>query len=158
MTDKWIINSAKTVGRSHIRENIPCQDSVASLQNNGVSVIALSDGCSSAPLSHYGSEMTVKVLCRILTDEFDSIYDGDEVFVKKHIIATIIQEFDSFLKKNADLVQKEINKAKLTKEQFAKFWNKHFTYEESCEYYPFTFLYATLQFVAPKVSRPSAFP
>ena len=44
MTDRWIINSGATVGRSHIRENIPCQDSVLSKNENGVYVIALSDG------------------------------------------------------------------------------------------------------------------
>ena len=70
MTDKWIIHSAKTVGRLHVREDIPCQDSVASLQENGVSVIALSDGCGSSPLSHYGSDITVKAVCDLFVNKY----------------------------------------------------------------------------------------
>lgn len=153
MTDKWIINSAKTVGRSHIRENIPCQDSVASLKEKGVTVIALSDGCSSAPLSHYGSDITVKTVCKVLTERFDDIYGGNESLVKKLIIDSIVKNIRVFIDDNGELVQKEIKKNSSKQEKFADFWREHFSSEESYEYYPLTLFYATLQFVAIKGER-----
>ena len=104
MTDKWIINSAKTVGRSHIRENIPCQDSVASLQKNSVSVIALSDGCGSSPLSHYGSDITVKALCDLFANNFDLLYNGDDNAVRKAVVSTIVEQLKSFIKTNTEMI------------------------------------------------------
>ena len=98
MSDKWIINSARTVGRSHIRENIPCQDSVASQSADGVFVVALSDGCGSAPLSHYGSDITVKAVCDLILNDFDALYAGDDNEIRKRVIAAIVQRIRGFIK------------------------------------------------------------
>jgi hypothetical protein len=32
----WILHSAKTIGRDHVRSNMVCQDDVKTLKKNGV--------------------------------------------------------------------------------------------------------------------------
>lgn len=147
MTDKWIINSAKTVGRSHIRENIPCQDSVASLQKNGVSVIALSDGCGSAPLSHYGSDITVKALCELFVNNFDALYGGDGNTVRKAVVSTIVEQLKSFIKTNSKIIAdfKRSNPG-----HYEKFKNNWRGFTQAEKIYPLTLFDATVQFVAAK--------
>ena len=71
----WILQSAKTIGRDHIRNNTVCQDDVKTLEQNGVSVIALSDGCGSAPFAEHGSAVTVDFLCSVLVECFDEIFN-----------------------------------------------------------------------------------
>ena len=147
MTDKWIINSAKTVGRSHIRENIPCQDSVASLQKNGVSVIALSDGCGSSPLSHYGSDITVKALCDLFANNFDLLYNGDDNAVRKAVVSTIVEQLKSFIKTNTEMISefKRNNPG-----HYEKFKNNWPGFSQIEKIYPLTLFDATVQFVAIK--------
>ena len=150
MSDKWIINSAKTVGRSHIRENLPCQDSVASLQKNGVSVIALSDGCGSAPLSHYGSDVTVKALCDILVSDFDKLYDGDENNTRQAIVTAIIENVRKFMSDNSHIV----SDFKLNNPQhYEKFKNNWLGFTQAEKIYPLTLFDATVQFVAVKEDK-----
>lgn len=147
MTDKWIINSAKTVGRSHIRENIPCQDSVASLQKNSVSVIALSDGCGSSPLSHYGSDITVKALCDLFANNFDLLYTGDDNAVRKAVVSTIVEQLKSFIKTNTEMISefKRNNPG-----HYEKFKNNWPGFSQIEKIYPLTLFDATVQFVAIK--------
>ena len=73
----WILHSAKTIGRDHVRSNIVCQDDVKTLEKNGVSVIALSDGCGSAPFAEHGSSVTVEFLCNVFAENFDEIFKKD---------------------------------------------------------------------------------
>ena len=147
MTDKWIINSAKPVGRSHMRESIPCQDSVASLQRNGVSVIALSDGCGSAPLSHYGSDITVKALCDLFVSRYDELYDSDENTVKKTVVSAIMEGLKLFIKANAEMISEFKRKNPAHYEKFKSNWPG---FTQSDKIYPLTLLDATVQFVAVK--------
>ena len=150
MSDKWIINSAKTVGRSHIRENLPCQDSVASLQKNGVSVIALSDGCGSAPLSHYGSDVTVKALCDILVSDFDKLYDGDENNTRQAIVTAIIENVRKFMSDNSHIVfDFKLNNP----QHYEKFKNNWPGFTQAEKIYPLTLFDATVQFVAVKEDK-----
>jgi hypothetical protein len=147
VTDKWIINSAKTVGRSHIRENIPCQDSVASLQQNGVSVIALSDGCGSSPLSHYGSDITVKALCNLFANNYDALYRSDDDAIRKTVVSAIVEELKGFIKTNAEMVSEFKRSNPGHYEKFKSNWPG---FAQVDKIYPLTLFDATVQFVAVK--------
>ena len=81
----WILHSAKTIGRDHVRSNIVCQDDVKTLEKNGVSVIALSDGCGSAPFAEHGSSVTVEFLCNVFAENFDEIFKKDVADIKKYL-------------------------------------------------------------------------
>jgi serine/threonine protein phosphatase PrpC len=150
MTDRWIINSGATVGRSHIRENIPCQDSVLSRSENGVQVIALSDGCGSAPFSEYGSELTVNALCDLFVSSFDSLYELDDLGIKKAVVSAIVDKVKEFL-----LADKQIIPTfrRDNPKHYEKYKSRWPGYAAAEKIYPLTLLDATLQFVAVKGNR-----
>lgn len=147
MADKWIINSAKTVGRSHIRENIPCQDSVESLQKNGVSVIALSDGCGSAPLSHYGSNITVKALCDVFVNNYDDLYNSDDNKIRNTVVMAIVERLRDFITDNPKIVS---DFKRDNPQHYEKFKNNWPGFTQIEKLYPLTLFDATVQFVAVK--------
>lgn len=150
MTDRWIINSGATVGRSHIRENIPCQDSVLSKNENGVYVIALSDGCGSAPFSQYGSELTVRALCDLWVESFDKLYALDDLGIKKEIISAIAKKLAEFIVNDNQIIP---TFRKENPKHYEKFKSRWPGYASADRIYPLTLLDATVQFVAVKDER-----
>ena len=81
----WIVNSAKTIGKSHQKANplINCQDYVITTKTSDVTMIALSDGCGSQPFSEFGSKIVTEVITKIVTTYFDKIYKHN-LFLKYH--------------------------------------------------------------------------
>ena len=150
MTDKWIIHSAKTVGRLHVREDIPCQDSVASLQENGVSVIALSDGCGSSPLSHYGSDITVKAVCDLFVNNYDELYNGDDDTIRKAVVSAVVEQLKLFINTNAEIIS-ECKRTNPT--HYEKFKSSRLGFVQAEKIYSLTLFDATVQFVAVKGER-----
>ncbi len=147
MNENWILNSARTVGRSHIREGLPCQDSVRTEQKNGVSVIALSDGCGSAPMAEYGSELTVNALCQLLTEQFDQLYQSDDRQIKGQIVTAIENSVTAFLNSHKKLLTEFSKKQPQHYPSFLERWKG---YRSAPTLYPLTLFDATVQFVAVK--------
>ncbi|MCM1506017.1 MAG: protein phosphatase 2C domain-containing protein [Ruminococcus flavefaciens] len=86
----WNIIKCAVQGRSHISNDIPCQDKTFSVEKNGVVATALADGAGSAKFSHYGAERVTAHVCNILTENFDDYYSNpDGVAVKKSLIEEI---------------------------------------------------------------------
>jgi hypothetical protein len=57
----WKVVGASVLGASHLKSNTPCQDANAyTLLENGLLVIAVSDGAGSAPCSDQGSSLAVQ--------------------------------------------------------------------------------------------------
>ena len=74
-------------GRGHIKKDIPCQDKVFYMYQNGVDCIALADGAGSAKYSHWGAEVVVKEVCRIIVENMDSLVnESDAAAVKERIL------------------------------------------------------------------------
>lgn len=71
----WHFIHYATQGRSHIKNNIPCQDKTYALHKHNVSVIALSDGAGSARLSHFGAEESVYFISNHFAKYFDEYVD-----------------------------------------------------------------------------------
>lgn len=87
-----IIKSAVT-GRGHLRQELPCQDKVFSLEAFGVRSAALADGAGSAGLSHFGAETVSEEVCRLLTERFEDFYhEEDGVKVKETILLRLHQK------------------------------------------------------------------
>ena len=147
MAENWIINSAKTVGRSHVRDNLPCQDSVMSKIDNGVSVIALSDGCGSSPISQYGSEITVNAVCNLMTQHFEELYSSDDLTIKKSVVAAIVEQLKKHIHDNPELIAEYNQK---NPGHFEKFKSRWPGYAQAEKIYPLTLFDATVQFVATK--------
>lgn len=79
----WKTFESSAQGRSHVKENIPCQDKTYSLTTGDVTTIALADGAGSARLSHYGAECAVKTIAEELCNKFDSYWDEKEASVAR---------------------------------------------------------------------------
>lgn len=95
----WKIMKCAVQGIGHIDKDIPCQDKVYDLTENGVTTIALADGCGSAKLSHYGAERVTKYICEDFCKNFDSIFnDDDGISVKKTVMNDIIDQLNELAK------------------------------------------------------------
>lgn len=101
----WKIFESSAQGRSHVKEDIPCQDKTYSLTVGDVTTIALADGAGSARLSHYGAECSVKTIAEELCNKFDSYWDENDASVAKF---RFYQEILSSLRKKAEELSCEL--------------------------------------------------
>ena len=65
-------------GRGHAKKNIPCQDKVAKLEENGVHVIVLADGAGSAKFSHFGADRVVNSVAGFTVEKFFYLIAQDD--------------------------------------------------------------------------------
>lgn len=86
-------------GLGHVKDNIPCQDYVGTLNRSGVTAIALSDGVGSKKLSHFGAETVVNCITHLLTEEFDSLFGMDNDEVKHRVMEIILDKLAGTAKK-----------------------------------------------------------
>ena len=107
-------NMARSEGLRHIKENIPCQDAVAALvkAKNGAltHAIALSDGCSSSSLSHYGSQITVNTVVTLLCEQFDRLKMMPDRGLIPYVVDSIIRAQKQFIAEHRDLFEAEKEK------------------------------------------------
>lgn len=77
-------------GSGHIKNGTPCQDKIAYLNKDNLSIVALSDGAGSARLSHFGAENSVNFICNEFAQNFNFYFEQtDGVTVKSKIISKI---------------------------------------------------------------------
>ena len=79
---KWRHAQGLVTGNDHVEANLPCQDNLYYLANNGIHVLAVSDGAGSKQYSQYGSEIATKAVCEYLLEEFDNLYISSELYGK----------------------------------------------------------------------------
>lgn len=85
----WKISYAAIQGKSHIAHNVTCQDKVWIECDNGVNVVALSDGAGTAKLSHYGADMVNKSVSALILSSFNEMYSMDDIELKHFLAKTI---------------------------------------------------------------------
>ncbi|MBE5731823.1 MAG: protein phosphatase 2C domain-containing protein [Clostridiales bacterium] len=146
----WVLYSGKTIGNDHVSYNMVCQDDVRTLDKNGVCVIALSDGCGSAPLAEHGSKITVEFLCDFLAENFDALYNMDLVDIKKELHLNLIRNLNDYIRKNKKLAKEAMKKNPDHYDDFMENWKE---IKDIKKIYPLTLLDATVQFVATKEDR-----
>ena len=87
----WKSVQAYIQGRSHKKNDTPCQDRTFHLKRNGVDVIALADGAGSANLSDKGAEAAVTRIAEIFCENFDEIFTNpDAADVRQYLIDEIV--------------------------------------------------------------------
>ena len=157
MSEKWSFSGAKLIGKLHEKLGLPCQDSIMSAEENGVLVIALSDGCSSSPLAEVGASITVELLCKLFTESFDELYGLEEREIKQRIITTINSKIRDYIsvEENRKAIIDIINKQMPIYETLTKRYKraKAQNNNEEIDYYLTTALNATVQAVAIKDER-----
>ncbi len=94
-TTLWTAVGCITRGRSHVKDNIVCQDRTCILNENGVYAFALADGAGSAALSHYGAETVTKAVCRLLCQNFNDFFqEPSGKTVKEKIVSHLVGELE----------------------------------------------------------------
>lgn len=92
--------AAKQIGRSHVKNKLPCQDSCKATTLNDVTVAVVSDGCGSAQHSEYGSQLIVDVLSEKVLAEFDRLFQADAESVKSEINAFVLERATALATEN----------------------------------------------------------
>ena len=107
----WKYATASVRGRSHVKQNLPCQDRVRAILEDDIAVCALSDGAGSYTYPEIGAEIATNILCNTMKSDFDVLYDQDEeqikisllnalrhhLFCTSYVMNTDIREFASTL-------------------------------------------------------------
>lgn len=91
-------------GRSHIKNEIPCQDSVYSITNWNMSIISLADGAGSCKHSKYGAEISTRTVCKVFNKYFNRLYKSDIEKIKTVILGNILK----FISRKAKELNAEI--------------------------------------------------
>ncbi len=126
MSESYLMAYGTLVGKSH-GEELPCQDYASCLERNGVSAIALSDGCGSSPISQHGSKATVEALLTLLTDNFDELIALKPIELRKLIVEAIIKGIDRVIEENKRLISEYKERRPIdAEESIARFGRKHF--------------------------------
>lgn len=90
--DRWYALGAAVRGRAHVHRQIPCQDKICGLCENGVYVTVLADGAGSAQFSHYGAEAVCAAVCGLLAERFDRYYAcPDASWVCRNLMTHILE-------------------------------------------------------------------
>lgn len=112
---KFINQSIK--GKSHIKNDLPCQDKTYFVDNNNIKVISLADGAGSCNYSDLGAEIATKVCADHVSKNFEIIYnDLDNEKVGKELFKKIIDQIKiEFENRKLDSKQEDnVNEAEQT--------------------------------------------
>ena len=148
---RYLMAFGELVGRSHGTKT-PCQDKALCIQRDGANVAVLSDGCGSAPLSQYGSKLTVEAVGNFLADNFDDL-------VAHGFLENANANLETRKRLVKEIVDLELNSIKNDPEMnevFTKYRDEHmehynnYTSRHSEECYWLSLMHATLVFFAEK--------
>lgn len=78
MNTTWKSAAGYVMGRSHEKEQKPCQDRTLTLKRDNISFIGLSDGAGSASHSELGAECTLAVVAEYCVQNFSHLLELDE--------------------------------------------------------------------------------
>lgn len=155
MGNDYKISCGKVAGRSHVPANIPCQDSVITKIENGVTMAVLSDGCGSATLSHEGSKITVESVAKLLAEKFDELYELNETRIALNLLKVIVGSQVQYIRENRDHIIESIIEFK-TRAQKNGDSEKKFDEDklrQSNENELLSYFYGTLCFIAIKDNK-----
>ncbi|WP_460132574.1 PP2C family serine/threonine-protein phosphatase [Pseudomonas sp. S1_E04] len=75
---RYKTSHGRIAGRSHAKDNTPCQDYAAVRNHPEFGCIALADGAGSRSKSEYGAQTVVKTVNRLLAQKFDDLWAKTE--------------------------------------------------------------------------------
>ena len=92
----WKVSGTAVQGTLHESRNIPCQDEIFWLKENGVTSAALADGAGSACLSHYGAEAVCREVCVKLCRDFRRLVSLDDAMTaRREILGALVSRLKS---------------------------------------------------------------
>ncbi|WP_456279017.1 PP2C family serine/threonine-protein phosphatase [Bacillus sp. AK128] len=91
----WKLANAQVVGRSHLKQQLPCQDYTLSVQTPDMTILVLADGAGSASSSHIGSKTVVHKMINVLQMHFEDMFkEEDHQLLRKRIIGILLNELE----------------------------------------------------------------
>jgi len=85
----WKYAAASVRGKSHIKQNLPCQDRVRAILEDDIAVCALSDGAGSYNYPEIGAETVTNILCNTMKSDFKILFERDEGQIKDYLLYTL---------------------------------------------------------------------
>lgn len=95
-------------GKSHIKNNIPCQDYCDYLIEDEFSIIALSDGAGSCKYSHFGSKLLVEKIILFFKDNYKTLFEKEIESIKENIIEYLSKNIED-MSKEKSIEEKELS-------------------------------------------------
>ena len=74
-SSKHKVACGRLAGRSHLANNMPCQDYVEARKAGSLGCMALADGAGSRSHSEIGAKVSVRAVLRLLLRDFDALYE-----------------------------------------------------------------------------------
>lgn len=97
----WVAVQGAVAGKSHIQDNIVCQDKTFILRKNNMIAVALADGAGSARLSHFGAETVTQCVCELLCEKFEAYYNSNgPVPVKEEVLTILLTKLKQVAEEN----------------------------------------------------------
>lgn len=93
--NSFTCNKYLAQGKSHIKNNVPCQDYCDYYIDEDSSMIALSDGAGSCKYSHYGSKLIVEKTLGFFKERKKILLDKNEEDIKKALMSYLFKELES---------------------------------------------------------------
>lgn len=87
---RWKQASAYVAGRSHIKEDLPCQDRTICTEHEGMFMIALADGAGSAKRSDIGAEATLQTLTAYIGEHYDKLMAKDPGEISEELVGVAL--------------------------------------------------------------------
>lgn len=98
----WKISGCKMRGEYHAQKDLPCQDSIYGIQEQGISVIALGDGAGSAAYSELGSDLVTRQAGKLLMEHFDRYYAMEDAEqVKEEFLGSLVRSLQTLAREQA---------------------------------------------------------
>ncbi len=125
--NEYVYIHCEIQGRSHISNNIECQDKTFSKVTNTFSAISLADGAGSAKYSHIGAECVTKEIINLIEKQFDSYYENNTTeIIKEDIIKVLVEKLQDIANNNKNTNTKNdinqiLHNIKTTLDEYAKF-------------------------------------
>jgi serine/threonine protein phosphatase PrpC len=86
------ITGVSVIGKSHLRKNIPCQDSNDFMSGLDTGVAVVADGAGSKSHSHIGSRLLTNKMKKYVIKNFDELYKGNYSDVRDRLMNFMISE------------------------------------------------------------------
>ena len=108
LNNTFSCNKYVAQGKSHKKNNMPCQDYCDYYVDDEISIIALSDGAGSCKYSHYGSELLVKKIILFFQNNYKILFEKNEDDIKQKIIEYLSKSFEEKAKEKS-IEEKELS-------------------------------------------------
>ena len=108
LNNTFSCNKYVAQGKSHKKNNMPCQDYCDYYVDDEISIIALSDGAGSCKYSHYGSELLVEKIILFFKNNYKILFEKNEDDIKQKIIEYLSKSFEEKAKEKS-IEEKELS-------------------------------------------------